>query len=60
MLHSLVQSYLHIVFSTKHRRSHLTDRSYMSGVCKNPGCIAFKIGAVQDHAHLLTRHFRKR
>ncbi len=63
MSQSLVRIYLHIIFSTKHRRPYLTDRTlqekvygYMSGICKNLGCLALKIGGVEDHVHLLTRH----
>ena len=63
MSQSLVQIYLHIVFSTKNRQPYLTDRTlqekvygYMFGICKTFGCIALKIGGVEDHAHLLTRH----
>lgn len=61
MPQSLVQVYLHIVFSTKLRRAYLNARAlqeklygYMSGICKNLGCSALKIGGV-DHVHLLTR-----
>ncbi len=63
MSQSLVQVYLHIVFTTKLRHSHLKDSDlqeklygYMSGICKNLGCYALKIGGVDNHVHLLTRH----
>jgi putative transposase len=63
MPQSLVQVYLHIVFSTKYRRPYLTEKAlqeklfgYMSGICKNLGCSALKIGGVENHVHLLTRH----
>ena len=62
MPQSLVQVYLHIVFSTKLRRPYLKGRAlqeklygYMSGICKNLGCSALKIGGVENHVHLLTR-----
>lgn len=65
MPQSLVQVYLHIVFSTKHRRPYLKDKllqeklyGYMSGICKNIGCPALKIGGVENHVHLLTRHLK--
>jgi REP element-mobilizing transposase RayT len=67
MPQSLVQVYLHIVFSTKQRRPYLNDRtlreklfSYMAGICKNLDCPALKIGGVEDHVHLLTRHAKTR
>ena len=63
MSQSLVQVYLHIVFSTKLRRPYLKDKAlqeklygYMSGICKNLGCYALKIGGDENHVHLLTRH----
>lgn len=63
MPQSLVQVYLHIVFSTKLRHPYLTDKTlrdklygYMSGICKNLSCPALKIGGVENHVHLLTRH----
>ena len=63
MPQSLVQVYLHIVFSTKLRHPYLTDKSqreklfgYMSGICKNLDSPALKIGGVENHVHLLTRH----
>lgn len=67
MPQSLVQVYLHIVFSTKQRRLYLSDRNlreklygYMAGICKNLDCPALKIGGVEDHVHLLTRHAKTR
>ncbi|MGH7596821.1 MAG: IS200/IS605 family transposase [bacterium] len=67
MPQSLVQVYLHIVFSTKQRRPYLGDRTlreklfgYMAGICKNLDCPALKIGGVEDHVHLLTRHAKTR
>ena len=63
MPQSLVQVYLHIVFSTKQRRPYLRGRNlrekadgYMAGICKNLDCPALKIGGGEDHTHLLTRH----
>ncbi len=63
MPQSLVQVYLHIVFSTKLRRPYVKDKvlqeqlyGYMSGICKNLSCYALKIGGDENHVHLLTRH----
>ncbi len=62
MPQSLVQVYLHIVFSTKQRRPFLNDQNlpekphgYMAGICKNLNCAALKIGGIEDHTHLRTR-----
>jgi len=62
MPQSLVQIYLHIVFSTKHRQPFLADAqllqklyAYMAGICENLSCPALLIGGVADHVHLLIR-----
>jgi putative transposase len=62
MSQSLVQIYVHIVFSTKHRRPFLKDKefrerthAYLAGICKNIGCPALIVGGVEDHVHLLCR-----
>jgi REP element-mobilizing transposase RayT len=63
MSQSLVQTYLHIIFSTKDRRFFLEDKSirerthaYLGGICRNLKCPALIVGGVEDHVHLLTRH----
>lgn len=63
MPQSLVQVYLHTVFSTKDRHPFLNDKTirgklyvYMAGICINLDCPALIIGGVDDHIHLLTRH----
>ena len=63
MPQSLVQIYLHIVFSTKHRQPFLKDRqtreqthAYLAGICKNLKCPALIVGGVEDHIHILNRH----
>ena len=61
MPQSLVQIYLHIVFSTKHRKTFLKDiqaetHSYLAGICRNLACPALIIGGFEDHIHSLTRH----
>lgn len=62
MPQSLVQIYLHIVFSTKDRRPFLTDQSlrtklhaYLAGTCNALKCPAIIVGGVEDHVHILCR-----
>jgi len=62
MSQSLVQVYVHIVFSTKHRIPFLKDENfrsrthrYLAGICKNLKSPALIVGGVEDHAHLLCR-----
>ncbi len=59
---SLVQIYIHAVWSTKHRkpslkRLDLRERlfAYMSGICRNHNSSAIRIGGADDHCHLLFR-----
>ena len=59
---SLVEIYVHIVFSTKHRRPFLTDsefraktHAYLAGILRNSDCPALVVGGVEDHVHLLCR-----
>jgi REP element-mobilizing transposase RayT len=62
MPQSLVQIYVHIVFSTKNRQPFLTDRpfrertrGYLNGICDNQGSPSLAIGGVDDHVHVLCR-----
>ena len=62
MSQSLVQIYVHIVFSTKHRKPFLEDNDfrgrtqrYLAGICKNLDCPALMVGGVEDHVHVLCR-----
>jgi REP element-mobilizing transposase RayT len=62
MPQSLVQIYLHIIFSTKNRTPYLGDKSirgqlhaYMAGICNNLDSPALIVGGVEDHGHLLCR-----
>ena len=62
MPQSLVQIYLHVVFSTKLRQAFLTDdafrervHAYLAGVCNTLGSPALSVGGVEDHVHLLCR-----
>ena len=63
MSQSLVQIYLHVVFSTKQRQPFLADNqireqahAYLAGICKNLKCPALIVGGVEDHVHILNRH----
>src|SRR5262245_57212973 len=60
MPQSLAQIYVHIVFSTKHRRPFLADKTlraschaYLAGTCKRRGSPALKVGGTDDHVHIL-------
>jgi REP element-mobilizing transposase RayT len=49
----------HVIFRTKHRQKRLAPESqprlwaYMSGIARNHGFEALKIGGVEDHVHAL-------
>ncbi|NUQ48248.1 MAG: transposase, partial [Phycisphaerae bacterium] len=62
MPQSLSAVYVHLVFSTKERRSFLRDlriraalHSYLGGVSKRLECAPIQIGGVEDHVHILAR-----
>lgn len=62
MPQSLVQIYVHLVFSTKHREPFLTDpafrsrvHAYLAGICKNQNSPSLRTGGVADHVHILLR-----
>ena len=62
MAHSLVQNYLHIIYSTKDRYPYLRDRgvraeafAYLGGLCRKRDSPPLSIGGVADHVHLLCR-----
>jgi REP element-mobilizing transposase RayT len=62
MPQSLVQIYVHIVFSTQDRQPFLGDpafrertHAYLAGICKNLEAPALIVGGVADHVHLLFR-----
>jgi REP element-mobilizing transposase RayT len=62
MPQSLVQLYVHIVFSTKHRSPSLNDRAfrdrthaYLKGICDNQGSPSLRVGGTEDHVHILCR-----
>jgi putative transposase len=59
---SLVQIYVHIVFSTKNRQPFLRDptfrqrtHAYLRGICENQGSPSLRIGGTEDHVHILFR-----
>ena len=62
MPQSLVQIYVHLVFSTKNRQPFLQDKAfrervhaYLVGICNNLDCPSLKTGGVEDHVHILCR-----
>jgi len=62
MPQSLVQVYVHIVFSTKDRQPFLNEptlrgqlHAYLAGICKKQESPALIVGGVADHVHLLVR-----
>ena len=59
---SLVQIYVHIVFSTKDRVAFLEDvpfreqvHAYLAGICNRQECPTLIVGGVADHVHILCR-----
>lgn len=59
---SLVQIYVHIVYSTKDRKPFLQDsnrrrrlHAYLAGIFSGQGSPALIIGGVEDHIHVLCR-----
>ena len=59
---SLVQLYIHIVFSTKLRKPLLSSNAlrermhaYLAGTCNHQKSPAIIVGGVEDHVHLLCR-----
>jgi REP element-mobilizing transposase RayT len=58
MAQSLSNVLLHIVFSTKNRRPWINVEfddelaKYISGICREQGCPAHKVGGADDHLHI--------
>jgi putative transposase len=56
---SLVQIYIHLIFTTKHRRPLIYDDfedelyAYLGGICKVLQCNPIKIKGDKDHVHIL-------
>ncbi len=62
MPQSLVQIYVHFVYSTKHRKPFFNDNEfrdrthrYLAGICRNLKCPGLIVGGVEDHVHILCR-----
>jgi REP element-mobilizing transposase RayT len=65
MPQSLSAVYVHLVFSTKHRRPFLKDEglrtelhAFLGGTSKTLECPPLIVGRVEDHVHLLARFGR--
>lgn len=62
---SLVQNYVHIVFSTKHRQPLIFTpveaelHSYLGGICNKLDSQVIKVGGYTDHVHILCKLFKK-
>jgi putative transposase len=56
---SLVNNYIHIIFSTKHRKPLITAEvenelfSYLGGICQNLECHPVQVGGYKNHIHIL-------
>lgn len=56
---SLVQNYMHIVFSTKHRKPMIASsfehelHAYIGGTCNALDCQVLIVGGYTDHIHIL-------
>lgn len=59
MAQSLARIFIHLVFSTKHRRPWLSDairpalHAYIATVLKHRGCRPVQLNSVEDHIHIL-------
>jgi putative transposase len=65
MPQSLSKVYVHITFSTKHRKD-LIDKEietslfeYLGGICRGLECSPIKVGGHKDHVHILCLLSRK-
>jgi REP element-mobilizing transposase RayT len=62
---SLVQNYVHIVFSTKYREALIKApyeqelHAYLGGTCKELECPVLIVGGYTDHVHILCMLSRK-
>src|SRR5688572_27581931 len=56
---SLVKNYIHIIFSTKHRRPLIYPpveaelHAYLGGICQQLDCQPIKVGGYTNHIHIL-------
>jgi len=59
MSHTYAQNVIHVVFSTKERRTSLPAEfrpklwAYVAGICKRQAVLVLAIGGIDDHIHLL-------
>lgn len=59
MPQSLSKVFVHINFSTKHRKNQIDNAikeelfSYLSGICKNLDCLPIAVGGHRNHVHIL-------
>jgi REP-associated tyrosine transposase len=59
--HSYAQNHVHLVFSTKNRQKIIPKNcsqrlwSYTAAICKNHDILAFAVGGMDDHIHILFR-----
>jgi len=62
---SLVQNYLHIIFSTKNRQLLIQKsveselHAYLGGICNRLECQTIKVGGYIDHIHILCKLSKK-
>src|SRR5690606_19661963 len=65
MAQSLVQNYLHLIFSTKNRKSFIKPpveqelHSYPGGICNKLECQSIIVGGYTDHIHILFKLSKK-
>ena len=65
MPQSLIQSYVHIIFSTKNRRPLIDEEGenelyrYLGGICNGLECSPVTIGGHKDHVHILANLSKK-
>lgn len=62
---SLVQNYIHIIYSTRNRENLISEDieselfNYLGGVCKELDCNPLKVGGYQNHVHILCNLSKK-
>jgi putative transposase len=61
MSHSYAQNHIHLVFSTKDRQKIISKElqprlwAYMAAIYKHQDMLAFAVGGMEDHVHILFR-----
>jgi putative transposase len=59
--HSYAQNHIHLIFSTQDRQKLIAKQlqprlwAYLAAICKNHGVLAFAVGGMDDHFHILFR-----